>query len=125
MKKKTLKIILIFVWSLIFISILLFSNQVFAAASSLTALIDDPAKTTPEGELTKITNPILTMLQIIAAGLAFGFIIYDGIKLVTTTDNSERANLKRKIAYYVIGGLLVFVPVSVIKMLSGATAVMG
>ena len=49
-----------------------------------------------------------------------GLIIYDGIKLLTTSDNSEKANLKRKLIYYVIGGILIFAPATIIKTLANA-----
>lgn len=115
--KKTLFILLI-----IFVLMILFSNKIFAV-DYLVDLIEDPSATTPEGKILEIANPILTLIQIISAGMALGLIIYDGIKLLTTIDNSEKANLKRKILYYIIGGVLIFAPATLIKYISQATTI--
>lgn len=117
MKKKLLKIFFITIFILIFLSILFSFSNVFAL-TDIVKKVKDPALDEPEGKIKEIANPILTMIQTIIAGVAIAFIINDGIKLLTEPDPSERANLQRKIAYYFIGGILLFAPVTVLKMLS-------
>ena len=92
------------------------SNFVFA--EDIVDALTDPSKGDPEGELIQVVKPILSIIQVVSIGAAVGLIISDGIKLLTTTDNSEKANLKRKILYYLIGGIFIFAPVTVIKVLS-------
>ena len=104
MKKQWKKIIFIILIVLIFI--LIFSIK-SSAIDQLIEFIEDPGRKVPEEPVVQIANPILTLIQIISAGVAMGLIIYDGIKLLTTSDNSEKANLKRKLIYYVIGGILI------------------
>lgn len=117
MKKQWKKIIFIILIVLIFI--LIFSIK-SSAIDQLIEFIEDPGRKVPEEPVVQIANPILTLIQIISAGVAMGLIIYDGIKLLTTSDNSEKANLKRKLIYYVIGGILIFAPATIIKTLANA-----
>ncbi len=108
---------ILFTLLIIFTLIILSRNNAFAF-SNLQNDIQDPRKTPPEGKILEIVNPILTLIQIISIGISTGLIIIDGIKLLTTTDNSEKANLKRKLFYYIVGGILVFAPTTVFKYLS-------
>lgn len=120
MNKKTLKLIFTFIFILIYLSMFSFIFKVYADVTVID-IIEDPASTPPEEKIKNMANPILTVIQIITLGIALGFIINDGIKLVTTTDLNEKANLKRKIAYYIIGGVFIFTPVTIIKFLTNIT----
>lgn len=115
MKKKLIKILFIILFVLIFGTII--GKNVFAL-NQLTEAITDPGKLSPEEPILDIANPILTLIQIVSAGIAVALIIVDGFKLLTAVDNTEKANLKRKILYYFIGGFLIFAPVTIIKILS-------
>ncbi len=120
MKKQWKKII--FIILIVLMLIFIFSTKSFAGITQFIQYIRDPGREIPEGTVVQIANPILTLIQIISAGVAMGLIIYDGIKLLTTSDNSEKANLKRKLIYYVIGGVLIFAPATIIKTLANAGA---
>ncbi len=115
MKRKVLTNFLRIILLAIMLSAVI-SNFVFA--EDIVDALTDPSKGDPEGELIQVVNPILSIIQVVSIGAAVGLIISDGIKLLTTTDNSEKANLKRKILYYLIGGIFIFAPVTVIKVLS-------
>ena len=119
MKKLMPKIIFILLITALFIFI--FHNKALAF-DELTGFIKDPGTEVPEPKLLELANPILTLIQIVSAGVATGLIIFDGIKLLTTTDNSEKANLKRKLMYYVIGGVLIFAPATLLKLLSDSSS---
>ncbi len=120
MNKSSKKIIFILLIVILFIVLFALNNSVFAM-STLTGIVEDPGKTLPEPKIIEISNPILTLVQIVSGGIATGLIIFDGIKLLTTVDNSEKANLKRKLMYYAIGGVLIFAPATILKTLSSAS----
>lgn len=120
MKRKKLKIFFTIIFTLTYLSVF-FSNYITLAFDDTLSIIDDPATNPPDSEITKIVNPILTIIQTITIGVALGLIVNDGIKMITTTDNSEKANLQRKIVYYFIGSFLIFTPVTIIKILTETT----
>lgn len=109
---------IIFTLSLIEFSLFFTSKNSVFAASNITGMVTDPKSSSPDSGLTNIANPILAAIKIIVFGVVVGLVINDGIKLLTTVDNSEKANLKRKLLYYIIGGILVFAPIYVVEMLS-------
>lgn len=106
-------VILIIYFSFIF----LFYNVMALPTDALTGTIEDPAKRLPENKLKDVANPILTVIQILVIGGAVILIISDGIKYITASDSATKANLKRKLAYYIIGGILIFAPVTITKYL--------
>lgn len=110
------RITLILIILLIYFSfIFLFNNVKALDASAVTGTLENPLERTPEEKLKSIVNPMLTVLQILSIGIAAILIVNDGIKYVTASDSATKANLKRKLAYYIIGGVFVFAPVTITK----------
>lgn len=110
------RITLVLLIILIYFGFIFLSYNVMALQTdALTDVIKNPAENNPEEKLKSVINPMLTIIQILAIGIAVILIINDGIKYVTAADSASRANIKRKIAYYIIGGILIFAPVTITK----------
>ena len=112
------RITLILLIILIYFGFIFLSYNVMALQTdALTDVIKNPVENNPEEKLKSVINPMLTIIQILAIGIAVILIINDGIKYVTAADSASKANIKRKIAYYIIGGILIFAPVTITKYL--------
>ncbi len=117
--KKTKKLTIILITLLILTSLFALFNTVEAGAD-FSDFIKNPAESIDNAEITKIqsiANPILTVIQVASIGVAVILVIMDGIKFITTVDNSEKANIKRRILYYIIGGVFIFIPTTIVNLI--------
>lgn len=107
--KKTLKIIIAF-------SILLFATGMTVFASTLTTTIGaaiKPSAVSADEANKKLFNQILGILQFIGVAVMFVSILLMGIKYVTTQAD-VKAELKTNMIGLLVGGFLVFIPMTII-----------
>ena len=118
MSKKILKITSVFLIIILISPMIIFATeggQSATFADDPTVLIDGPT-TDGTNELFKIGNAILGIIQVIAIGLSVIAAIILGIKYMYSAPE-EKAEIKKKLIPFIIGGALVFGAVSLVRII--------
>ena len=72
-----------------------------------------------EGFVTQIVGPILSVVRIVAIGIAIIMITFLGIKYMSAAP-SEKANIKNQLVVFTVGAVVVIGTTSILEMIKNA-----
>lgn len=111
-----------FLISLIFLAtiLLVLNNNIFAIVNSAISSVTDPRQSDPSSAGVNPTNvnTILKIIRIVSIGSAVILITVDAIKYFTSIDSTDKAEIKRKMFFYFIGGFLIFCATTVYELIA-------
>lgn len=118
MHKKTKK--KIFITALMVIFILLFISNTFVKALDPISIATEPDGTTGVGELNKLGNAILGIIQYIGLGVAVIATLVLAMKYMYSSPE-DKATIKKKLIPFIIGGFMVFGAIQLVKIVETFT----
>ena len=95
--------------------IMIIPTVIFASEGGFVDFNTDPVAPAGLGEK---TNTILGAMQYVGYAIAFGMLIYIGIKYVTSSAN-EKASIKQSVISYLIGILLIASVSTIFGLITG------
>lgn len=117
MKKIFKKIFMILLFSLL----IFFTSRNVYAALDPTSIVDSGPSTDGTNSLYDIGNIILGIFQVIGIGCAMIALLVLGIRYMYSAPD-EKAEVKKKLIPFVVGGFLVFGATSFIKIIETFTS---
>ena len=109
MNKKVLKLVSIL---LVVLFILTFGMNMVYAIDGVTINTDFTGKST----ITNAAGNVLGVIQVIGTAIAIGMLLFLGIKYIISSPD-ERASVKKSATVYVIGAIVLFAAVNIVKII--------
>ena len=102
----------------IIFTIIIYPQYIYAAGNGVVAQVQMSDVNTPTAntELGKAINTIIGMIQVAGTGAAIIAVTLQGLKYITAGPN-EKADVKKQATPIVIGSILVFATVNIVKII--------